>query len=70
MPKWLQVLLGILVNVGSAYIAVRFPQYLPVVAAGAGAAGLPLTLHAYNTNPVKAAVKEVEVAKIEAKETK
>jgi len=53
MPKWLQIVLGMLVNAGTAYIATKYPAYLPVIIAGAAGAGVPLTVHAYNTNPKK-----------------
>jgi hypothetical protein len=53
MPKWLQIVLNILVNAGAAYVGAKYPAYLPIVAAGAGSIGIPLTLHALNTEPTK-----------------
>jgi len=36
LPKWLQILAHIAINIGSVYIAAKYPQYAPLVAAVTG----------------------------------
>ena len=43
--------LGFLFSVGGAYVAARYPQYVPLIGAGAGALGLGVTNSAYSQDP-------------------
>lgn len=51
MPKWLQILLHVVLNAGTAYVAAQYPQYLPGVLAAAPAIQGALANTTYNTVP-------------------
>lgn len=53
MPKWLQILLHVLINAGTAYVGAQYPHLLPGVIAGGAAIQGTLANTTFNTDPNK-----------------